>query len=248
MSAEPARRELAAVLVGCAAGGGLALLAGSQGWLALGAARPRPLPAVALQLSGRELEPLVPALGVLGLAGVLGLLATRRSGRVAVGAVLGVAGIVVVARALTHLGTPSVGEVRELLADSGRAGGVQPDAAVSADPRPWWPLVAALGGVLLAAGGLGVVLRSRRWPTMSARYERRGPRRADPARAAATPRPASDAALWDALDRGQDPTAAPDGTAGPDEIAAPDETGAPGGTAEPGRVGRRGPYTPRTPR
>ncbi|HEX6756246.1 MAG TPA: Trp biosynthesis-associated membrane protein, partial [Mycobacteriales bacterium] len=77
---------MAMVSVVCAAGGGLALLAAGRPWLRLAAPRRPPLPDVALTLTGRDLEPLVPALGVVGLAGVVGLLATRRWGRLAVGA------------------------------------------------------------------------------------------------------------------------------------------------------------------
>ena len=193
------RRELGAAVLACAAGGGLALLGASRPWLRLSAERRPPLPAVAVDLTGRDLAPLVAGLGLVGLAGVVGLLATRRWGRLAVGAVLAVAGLAIVAGALPGLAAPGPGEARELLADAGRGGAVPADVAVSAATVPAWPLVAALGGLLLAAGGALVLVRGRRWPTMSARYER-------PAtRPAAAP---TDAALWDALDRGDDPTAA----------------------------------------
>ena len=176
---------------------------------------------MSLSLTGRELEPLVAALGVVGLAGVVGLLATRRRGRVAVGAVLAVAGVAVLLRSLGRLTVPGAEEVRRLLADSGRSGGVPPAAAVTAVARPGWALLAAAGGLVLAVGGLGVVLRSRRWPTLSSRYERptrptsSAPARdrAAPAAPAGDPAPAggrppmSDTALWDAIDSGRDPTA-----------------------------------------
>jgi len=187
---------LAVVALLVAAGGGLALLAANRPWLRLAAPRRPPLPDVTLALAGRDLEPLVPTLGVVGLAGVVGLLATRRWGRLAIGVVLAAAGAGVLVRALVHLASPGAGEVRELLADSGRAGGVARGATIAATAVPAWPLVAALGGLLLAAGGLGAVLRSRRWPTMSARYDRPAERRAD----------GRSAPLWDALDSGQDPT------------------------------------------
>src|SRR6185312_9524378 len=99
--------------------------------------------------------------------------------------------------ALTRLTAPGAAEARDLLADAGRSAGA---AGVTATAHPGWPLLAAAGGLLLALGGLAALARSRRWPTMSARYE---------TPAARTGRPRTDAAVWDALDRGDDPTAGP---------------------------------------
>jgi hypothetical protein len=64
-----------------------------------------------------------------------------------------------------------------------------------------WPLLCVLGGLLVLAAGVVTVRTGRSWPGMGARYER-------PA-AAPEPshRPASQAELWEALDRGEDPTA-----------------------------------------
>jgi uncharacterized membrane protein (TIGR02234 family) len=195
------RREMAVIVLACAAGGGLALLGASQPWVRVVAPRRPPFADVALALPGRDLEPLVAALGLVGLAGVVGLLATRRRGRLAVGAVLAVAGLAIAGSSIPRVSAPGGGEARDLLADAGRGGGVAADAAVTGTAVPAWPLIAALGGVLLVAGGIAVVLRSRRWPTMSARYEKPA---SQPAAPAAAP---TDAALWDALDSGHDPTA-----------------------------------------
>lgn len=196
----PGAREMGAVVLLCAAGGGLAVFAAGRAWLRVAAERRPPFPDVDLALTGRDLAPVVLGLGVVGLAGVVGLLATRRLGRLAVAAVLVLSGLGVLAGALSHLGTPGDAEIRDLVADSGRAGAVADAAAVTATAVPGWPLLAALGGLLLAAGGVLAVARSRRWPTMSSRYER-------PATRAGTPRPRTDAARWDALDRGDDWTA-----------------------------------------
>jgi hypothetical protein len=57
-----------------------------------------------------------------------------------------------------------------------------------------WPLLAAAGGLAVAAAGALTIARGRRWPAMGARYER-----------AAVTRPGTDG-MWDALDRGEDPT------------------------------------------
>ena len=195
-----AAREMGAVVLLCAAGGGLAVFAAGRAWVRLGAERRPPFPALDVALTGRDLAPVVLGLGVVGLAGVVGLLATRRLGRLAVAAVLVLSGLGVLAGALTSLGTPGEAEARDLLADSGRGGSVGDTVVVTATAVPAWPLLAAAGGLLLAAGGVLALLRSRRWPTMSSRYER-------PATQAGTPRPRTDAARWDALDRGDDWTA-----------------------------------------
>jgi uncharacterized membrane protein (TIGR02234 family) len=190
-------RELAAVAALCAVGGGMVLFAVGPTWVEVVAHRASPLPDVTLAVSGRTLAPLVAGLGVVGLAGVVGLLATRRWGRLAVAAIIALSGLGVLVNALTRLTAPGQAEARDLLDDAGRSAGA---AAVTATAHPGWPLLAAAGGLLLALGGLAALLRSRRWPTMSARYE---------TPAARTDRPRTDAAVWDALDRGDDPTATP---------------------------------------
>jgi len=192
------RREMGLVAGLCAVGGGLALFGAGQTWLRVVAERRPPLPDVTLDLSGRDLEPLVAGLGIVGLAGVVGLLATRRRGRLAVAAVIALSGLLVLASALRRLGVPDTDALRELVLDSGRAAGVGPQAAITATASPGWALVAAAGGLLLAVGGGLALLRSRHWPAMSARYE------APQARAAG--RPTTTAGVWDSLDRGDDPT------------------------------------------
>jgi uncharacterized membrane protein (TIGR02234 family) len=211
-SAAPPGRELAAVLLVTAAGGGSALLAASQAWLRLDAPRTPPLPPLAAVLTGRDVDPLIPALGVVGLAGLVALLATRRWGRLAVGILLTAAGVGLALRSLPHLAAPTAADARALLLDQGRATGEPPGAAVEATVTRVWPVVATFGGLALLAGGLITVLRSRRWPGMSARYDRPA---VDPSasRTAGSPtpqvpdEPPADA-VWDALDRGLDPTAA----------------------------------------
>lgn len=66
-------------------------------------------------------------------------------------------------------------------------------AAVGASPVHWSALI---GAAPVALGGLLVVLRARHWPQPRGRYDQRPPR------ATGTPRD-----TWDALDRGEDPTA-----------------------------------------
>lgn len=65
--------------------------------------------------------------------------------------------------------------------------------------RPLGPTLTALGGAAVAAAGLGALLRGRRWARMGGRYDAPATR---PTRA-----PGDPAGLWEALDRGDDPTA-----------------------------------------
>ncbi|WIM98177.1 Trp biosynthesis-associated membrane protein [Actinoplanes oblitus] len=63
-----------------------------------------------------------------------------------------------------------------------------------------WPVAAVLGGAAVALGGVLTVRHGHEWAAMSARYERQP-------RSDAEPAPADNRAAWDALDRGDDPTA-----------------------------------------
>jgi hypothetical protein len=66
-------------------------------------------------------------------------------------------------------------------------------AVAGLSPTRW---AALTGGVLVALGALAVVARARRWPQPRRRFE------APTRRPTGTPRD-----TWDALDRGEDPTA-----------------------------------------
>jgi hypothetical protein len=70
------------------------------------------------------------------------------------------------------------------------AGGL---VATGLSPTRWAPLT---GGVLVGLGALAVTVRARRWPQPRSRFASPSPR------PTGTPRD-----TWDALDRGEDPTA-----------------------------------------
>jgi hypothetical protein len=74
--------------------------------------------------------------------------------------------------------------------------GVAVGAVAGARGDMSWPLLCLLGGTVVAAAGAVAVVRGRGWPALGARYERsaKGPVPAGPQ-------------IWDALDRGEDPTA-----------------------------------------
>jgi hypothetical protein len=86
-----------------------------------------------------------------------------------------------------------------LLAGSGLAIGAV--TRLAAGDSPGWPLLTVVAGLVIAASGGLTVVRGRDWPGMAARYER-------PARRSAAPagEPRTEAQIWDALDRGEDPT------------------------------------------
>jgi uncharacterized membrane protein (TIGR02234 family) len=196
------------VLVACAVAGAAALLAASRVWLRLAAARTAPLPALSVPLTGREVEPLVPAVGVVALAGVVALLATGRRGRLIIGGLLAASGLGMMLRSLPHLAVPAPADARELLLDQGRATGEPAGATITATVDRVWPVLAALAGAALLAGGLVTVVRCRRWPGMSGRYDRRVRTAPAPASdAGGIDSAGGDASAWEALDRGEDPTA-----------------------------------------
>lgn len=163
----------------CLAGAALVLLAAGRTWATGRLVPPPPLPPAVHAVHGADYLPALRGLGLLALAGVGGLLAARGRVRSAVGAVLAVAGGSIAVRCLLLLGAGSTGRP-------------SPGAA--------WPIVAAAGGAAVLAAGGWVAVRGRTWSGLPARYERAAP--ADEAAAGGAP------ATWDALDRGEDPTAA----------------------------------------
>ena len=189
-----ARRELLTAAGLCALGAALVLLALSRAWIShrIGTA---PLPSRTEHVAGTHLAPGARPLALVGLAGVAAVLATRRLGRLLVGVLVALAGVgvvLVVARALID---PAAAVRRAPLLVDAHIGG--------ADGLGGWPYVALIGGALLAAAGLLVAVRGRTWASMSSRYD------------APAQRPREgEASMWEALDRGEDPTTEGAGTGG----------------------------------
>ena len=191
-----AARELRLALGLCLLGAVVVLVAGSRGWTRAELPAGPLSDAGVVVLTGTELGTGVRALGLVGLAGAVALLATRRLGRPAVGVLLALAGAGVVLSVL-------VPDLAEATRRDDRVGG-QP-VPVSTTP---WPAVTAAGGALLAAAGLLGVARGRGWPVMGQRYEAPSAHGRAPVAGAIDDAAAErgQRALWEALDRGEDPT------------------------------------------
>ncbi|MER6812149.1 TIGR02234 family membrane protein [Spirillospora sp. NPDC000708] len=194
-------RGLTALL--CAAGAGLALLAGGRPWATVKAEDA--ITPFSQHLTGHDLGGTATALAWAGLAGLAALFATRGRVRSGVGVLIALFGAGVVygsAAAVQRAHVLSVAGDRSALLKIG--------AHPALDVNLWW-MASVTGGVLLVAGGMVAAARGARWPGMSARYERDGApasRPAAPRKDAASGAPEQDpSALWKSLDRGEDPTA-----------------------------------------
>lgn len=190
------RRELTVTVLTAFLGGVLAWAAAGRPWATatIGAAPNT----VKVAATGNDLSAGVTALGLTALAGALALVATQRLARRLVGVLLVAAGA---GAAVYAFGERGASHAARVLADKAGAKGI---ASGTVDPHlgPWWAL-AAFGGVLVALAGAATVVRGAAWPGMSSRYENAAAKGA--ARAADT---GSAKDLWDALDRGEDPTEA----------------------------------------
>ena len=183
------RRQLTLAVLLCLAGAGLAVFAATRTWVVELTVRPEPLPALREPRTGSELLPWLSALAVVGLAGTGAVLATRGMGRRLLGGLLLLIGLSVTA-----------------------GGGYGAAGLVHGDVDPQWPGLCVLGGLLAAAGGAITMVRGRNWPAMGARYERRTagtPVVAERSPVEGDHRVAARRTVeaWDALDRGEDPTA-----------------------------------------
>jgi uncharacterized membrane protein (TIGR02234 family) len=148
------------------------------------------------RVSGQDLARGAQACAYASLAAGVALIALRGWGRVVIGVLLvgvAVGALVDLAPLLTSSGlTDRAQEVLSRCDDTGcSAQGTLPPRASG------WPWVASAGALLvLLAGGL-TVWRGRAWAGLGSSYDAPG----------AAPEPAvTDKAVWDALDRGDDPT------------------------------------------
>ncbi|MFF7243783.1 TIGR02234 family membrane protein [Embleya sp. NPDC008237] len=188
-----ARRELTVTVLLALVGAALVLSVAGRTW-AEGTA-PVHGSRIAVHASGNAINKATSALALLGLAGGLAVLATRTIGRTAIGALVTLAGI-----GVTVLAVRGAGDTSAVNSEAAGKAAVEGVRAVDVS-HTIWPWFAAVGGVLILLAGLLVVLRGRRWPGMSNRYE------APAGKAVAAKRgPATNADLWNALDRGEDPT------------------------------------------
>lgn len=196
--ARPDRRVLTVTALAAVAGGLLAWIVAGRSW-SHGAAGDS---MVRLQVTatGNDLSGGVTALGLAALAGALALFATRGIGRRLVGLLLVAAGIGVVVDAA---GARGDARVHTVLAAKAAAKGVGGDLAFVGGNAYW--LVAAVGGLIIAAAGALALLRGHTWPGMSSRYDNPAAKAAATAAARRT-ESGSAKGLWDALDRGEDPT------------------------------------------
>jgi uncharacterized membrane protein (TIGR02234 family) len=187
-----ARRELVVALSVLVVGGVLCLVFAGRMW---GEAVVDDGLSTSTELvTGRDLLPLAPAVGILGLAAVVAIPATRRTGRRIVGVVLALAGLAT-AVATFRLALDLHAEVTDWVERSIAGGSVS-----EATANTGLAVLTGAGALLITAVGVAVAIRGPQWPGMGRRYERE-PRPAE------TSRPESSRETWDALDRGDDPTA-----------------------------------------
>jgi len=219
---------LAAVLVVCAGGAGLTILAVRQAWAHAVFTAPHPLPAQDIPVSGQQLVPLASALAIAALACLAAVIATRSLARRAAGVVLAALGagaavaaavpiqasaVLAAARAQAASGGPggstiggtSSGGAAHVLIIAGAAG----HAVLTGTP---WRAAAICGGVAIVLAGLATAWRGPRWPVMSARFDP-GPRgfggKGFPPRSGgsggSSPRVSTET-IWESLSRDLDPT------------------------------------------
>ena len=170
------------------------LVGAGRAWVVVDVAGTALLPGRSVDVDGADLSPGLRALGLVGLAGVPALAASRGRGRRVVGLVVLLTGLAVLA-VTARLLAGDLGD-RALLTPVVRDSGAADGAATAATA---WPYVTALGGLLLLLAGLLVMVRGPNWAALGRRYDAPAPQPV---------RPVAERDLWEALDRGEDPTAA----------------------------------------
>jgi len=221
----PARRALALSMLAGAVGAGLAFAATRQGWAQVRTTPPRPLPPSLVGVTGAALVPYADALIVAGLASLAAILATRRTWRRVSGVILAVLGAALAVSAFTvsaagavaaaaasvgPAGNPGAGSVTQ-----GSAGATTVPDVVGAAPHvtftaAGWQFTVVAGALLLLTAGVLAAWRPAMLAVMSSKYDAPAGAptpRPDRSQRPAAGQPADSASMWEALSRGDDPTA-----------------------------------------
>lgn len=145
-----------------------------------------------VELAGADVRPELVPFALAALAAIAAVLATGGWLRRLVGALVAVAGGLVVWRSTTGWGAGWFLPKRGAIPSGGEAVG-------ELTTNPVGPVLMTLGGLVLVVAGLLVLLRARRMPAMGAKYSAPGAQK--------PPEQDPDRRLWDELDAGADPTA-----------------------------------------
>lgn len=179
------------------------LLVATRDWQTIVTPRPGEFLDDTLQVSGRTIDGAPTALALVALAGAVAVIATRGIARRIVGAVVLLAGAAIVWRAAMAAAAVSTSRARDLVRDK-HPSAASTTAVPIVSAHVGWAVLTIVGAVLVIAAGALVAAYGARWTGMSLRYESPAVQ-ADPDAIAAR-RARADAAMWTALDRGDDPT------------------------------------------
>lgn len=185
----PFRGYGATLLIGLV-GAVAAVIAVTRPWFNA-SARVEGLPVITTSVSGSALVPAASALGFVVLAAFGAVIATRGWVRRALGVLIVVAAAVVLVLAV-HPGSAHDALADGLAAKGWTGGGF-------ASSSTWWRWLTAVGAVLALGAGAAVVRFGHGWATMGSRYD-------SPAARSRKPDLDNEAAMWKAIDEGEDPT------------------------------------------
>ncbi len=192
------RRLLSVALLTQLVGAALALLVVGRTWQTVTVARPAPLGTQVDHVSGHSLDAAITGLAIVALAGLVAVFATRGLWRRGLGVLLALCGVLVAWRAVRDLAAVSPARARALASSAHGGVGIDASSVTHVSVAAAWPALSVLGGVLIAAAGVLIAVKGASWAGMSSRYEAPAARRDVQAD--------GDVALWQALDRGDDPT------------------------------------------
>ncbi len=223
-AANAARELTVTVLVG-AVGAGLVFLATRQGWAHVRTTPPRPLPASDVTVTGAQLVPYADALVLAALGSLAAVLASRGLLRRITGAALAALGVALAATAFTVSAAGAISAANANLGPAAASAGSVTDGSNATAPAvpnvagavphvtfsaAGWQAIILVGAIAIVGAGVQVAWRARRMAVMSSRYDAPAgdARRGAADRGGRPPgRPSDSASMWEALSRGDDPTA-----------------------------------------